>query len=66
MASVCERVLLQLTHPYTFPSAHERILAPYNYYEFGQRYIRCVHGWGAASSAPGSASGGAPAAGAGR
>lgn len=40
MASVCERVLLQLTHPYTFPSAHERILAPYNYYEFGQRYIR--------------------------
>ena len=25
---------------YTFPSFHERILEPYNYYNFGQRYIR--------------------------
>lgn len=42
MASVCERVLLQLNPDaaYTFPSFHERILEPYNYYNFGQRYIR--------------------------
>ena len=42
MASVCERVLLQLNPAaaYTFPSFHERILEPYNYYNFGQRYIR--------------------------
>ena len=42
MASVCERVLQQLNPEaaYTFPSHHERILEPYNYYNFGQRYIR--------------------------
>jgi glycerol-3-phosphate O-acyltransferase len=42
MASVCERVLMQLNPAaaYTFPSFHERILEPYNYYNFGQRYIR--------------------------
>lgn len=42
MASVCERVLLQLDPraAFTFPSHHERILEPYNYYNFGQRYIR--------------------------
>ena len=42
MASVCERVLLQLNPAaaFTFPSYHERILEPYNYYNFGQRYIR--------------------------
>lgn len=42
MASVCERVLEQLNPAaaYTFPSHHERILEPYNYYNFGQRYIR--------------------------
>lgn len=42
MASVCERVLMQLDPraAYTFPSYHERILEPYNYYNFGQRYIR--------------------------
>eukprot|EP00204_Picochlorum_oklahomense_P000837 CAMPEP_0118797840 /NCGR_PEP_ID=MMETSP1161-20130426/298_1 /TAXON_ID=249345 /ORGANISM="Picochlorum oklahomensis, Strain CCMP2329" /LENGTH=433 /DNA_ID=CAMNT_0006725059 /DNA_START=15 /DNA_END=1316 /DNA_ORIENTATION=+ len=42
MASVCERVLLQLNPEasYTFPSYHARILEPYNYYNFGQRYIR--------------------------
>lgn len=42
MASVCERVLQQLDPraAYTFPSHHQRILEPYNYYNFGQRYIR--------------------------
>lgn len=42
MASVCERVLMELTPEgaYTFPSYHQRILKPYNYYNFGQRYIR--------------------------
>lgn len=42
MSSVCERVLMQLTPDaaYTFPSFHQRILEPYNYYNFGQRYIR--------------------------
>ena len=27
-------------NPYTFPSFHTRIQEPYNYYEFGQRYVR--------------------------
>jgi glycerol-3-phosphate O-acyltransferase len=42
MASVCERVMLQLNPAtaFTFPSHHLRIQAPYNYYNFGQRYIR--------------------------
>eukprot|EP00887_Chlorella_sp_A99_P003400 scaffold7.g3400.t1 len=43
MASVCERVLLQaraFTDPYHFPSYHQRITEPYNYYAFGQRYVR--------------------------
>lgn len=30
----------QFRNAYTFPSFHERILAPYDYYEFGQRYVR--------------------------
>ena len=39
---VCERVLLELNPAtsYTFPSYHKRILEPYDYYAFGQRYIR--------------------------
>lgn len=42
MASVCEKVLRELdpSSAYTFPSHHQRMLEPYNYYEFGQRYIR--------------------------
>lgn len=40
MALVAERVLVQLTQPYTFPSAHRSIREPYDYYAFGQRYIR--------------------------
>ena len=30
----------QFVNPYTFPSFHTRIQEPYNYYEFGQRYVR--------------------------
>lgn len=43
---VCERVLLELNpaSAYTFPSYHTRLLQPYDYYAFGQRYIRCVCG----------------------
>lgn len=29
----------EFADPYTFPSYHKRILEPYNYYEFGQRYV---------------------------
>lgn len=42
MASVCERVLMQIQRPYTFQSAHKRLLEPYDYYAFGQRYIRAL------------------------
>lgn len=38
-ASIADRVLDQFADPYTFPSYHERILEPYNYYEFGQKYV---------------------------
>jgi glycerol-3-phosphate O-acyltransferase len=31
---------MQVSQPYIFPSHHRRILQPYNYYNFGQRYIR--------------------------
>ena len=39
---VCERVLLELnpSTSYTFPSYHAAIKAPYDYFAFGQRYIR--------------------------
>eukprot|EP00746_Dinoflagellata_sp_MGD_P009668 gnl/MRDRNA2_/MRDRNA2_119723_c0_seq1.p1 gnl/MRDRNA2_/MRDRNA2_119723_c0~~gnl/MRDRNA2_/MRDRNA2_119723_c0_seq1.p1 ORF type:complete len:486 (-),score=90.82 gnl/MRDRNA2_/MRDRNA2_119723_c0_seq1:133-1590(-) len=39
IASVAERVLTQFKEPYTFPSRHRRILEPFDYYSFGQRYI---------------------------
>jgi len=29
----------QFVAPYTFPSFHSRLLEPYNYYAFGQRYV---------------------------
>lgn len=38
-ATIADCVMLQLVQPYTFPSVHKRILEPYNYYEFGQRYV---------------------------
>merc|ERR1719428_2781669 len=39
IASVAERVLVQFQDPYTFPSRHSRIVEPFDYYAFGQRYI---------------------------
>ena len=36
MGAIADRVCDQFQRPYTFPSFHERILAPYNYYDFGQ------------------------------
>lgn len=38
-ASLADRVVNQFVDPYSFPSYHERILEPFNYYEFGQRYV---------------------------
>lgn len=36
MGAIADRVCDQLVNPYTFPSFHQRILEPYNYYQFGQ------------------------------
>ena len=36
MGAIADRVCDQFQRPYTFPSFHERILQPYNYYDFGQ------------------------------
>ena len=33
------RSVHEFVEPYSFPSFHERILEPYDYYEFGQRYV---------------------------
>lgn len=42
-ASIADVVFNQFLDPYTFPSLHPRLLEPYNYYEFGQRYTgECV------------------------
>ncbi|PNH02302.1 Glycerol-3-phosphate acyltransferase, chloroplastic [Tetrabaena socialis] len=38
-ATILDNVLLQAVQPYTFPSFHTRIMEPYNYYDFGQRYV---------------------------
>lgn len=38
-ASIADLVFKEFADPYTFPSYHKRILEPYNYYEFGQRYV---------------------------
>lgn len=42
LPQVCERVLLELNPAtaYTFPSFHKKLEEPYDYYAFGQRYIR--------------------------
>lgn len=42
MASIVDRVLVEFLAPYKFPSHHLRILQPYNYYDFGQRYVRAL------------------------
>ena len=39
MARVADRILLQFEDPYIFPTYHERMLSPYNYYDFGQTYV---------------------------
>lgn len=38
-ATIADVVLNQFVDPYVFPSFHQRLLEPYNYYEFGQRYV---------------------------
>eukprot|EP00877_Chromochloris_zofingiensis_P006537 jgi/Chrzof1/2136/Cz11g03260.t1_GPAT1[v5.2] len=38
-ATIADCVLNQFVDPYTFPSFHKRLLEPYNYYDFGQRYV---------------------------
>lgn len=35
----CLPAAAQFLDPYTFPSAHQRLLEPYNYFAFGQRYV---------------------------
>jgi glycerol-3-phosphate O-acyltransferase len=40
MCAIADRVLDQFVNPYTFPSLHTRITAPYDYYAFGQAYVR--------------------------
>ncbi|CAM6066071.1 unnamed protein product [Sphagnum tenellum] len=40
MSTVLDRILLQFENPFTFPSYHQRMLEPYDYYEFGQNYVR--------------------------
>jgi glycerol-3-phosphate O-acyltransferase len=37
---IFEITFLVLQNPFTFPSYHQRMLEPYNYYEFGQNYVR--------------------------
>jgi len=37
--SIADRVFHQMEEPYEFPSHHKRVLEPFNYYEFGQRYV---------------------------
>lgn len=36
MSAIADRVVHEFVEPFTFPSQHQRILEPYNYYEFGQ------------------------------
>ena len=38
-ASIADTVMHQMVEPYTFPSFHERITEPYDYFEFGQKYV---------------------------
>ncbi len=36
MSAIADRVVHEFVEPFTFPNQHQRILEPYNYYEFGQ------------------------------
>lgn len=38
-ASIADTVMNQFVDPYTFPSYHQGILEPYNYFQFGQKYV---------------------------
>lgn len=38
-ASIADTVLKEFKSPYVFPPFHTRLLTPYNYFEFGQRYV---------------------------
>lgn len=38
MAAIADRVVHEFADPFTFPNQHQRILEPYNYYDFGQVY----------------------------
>lgn len=40
MATVFDRILVQFEDPFTFPSHHRRLTEPYDYYAFGQNYVR--------------------------
>lgn len=42
MGSIADRTFNQFLDPYTFPSYHTRLLEPYNYYKFGQTYVRTL------------------------
>eukprot|EP01024_Parvocaulis_polyphysoides_P019582 TRINITY_DN18914_c1_g1_i2.p1 TRINITY_DN18914_c1_g1~~TRINITY_DN18914_c1_g1_i2.p1 ORF type:complete len:352 (+),score=56.21 TRINITY_DN18914_c1_g1_i2:56-1057(+) len=38
-SSIADRVIDQFVEPYIFPSFHQRLLTPYDYYQFGQNYV---------------------------
>ena len=39
MSAIADRVVHEFVEPFTFPNQHQRILEPYNYYEFGQVFL---------------------------
>ena len=45
-ATIADVVFAQFVAPYTFPSFHKRILEPYDYYTFGQRYVGSLINFG--------------------
>ncbi|QDZ18925.1 glycerol-3-phosphate acyltransferase [Chloropicon primus] len=42
MKQILRCVFKEFVDPYEFPSYHDRILEPYDYYQFGQEYVRCM------------------------
>jgi glycerol-3-phosphate O-acyltransferase len=48
-ATIADVVFAQFVAPYTFPSHHRRILEPYDYYAFGQRYVGSLIDFGASA-----------------
>ena len=42
MKQILRNTFKEFVDPYTFPSYHDRILEPYNYYNFGQEYVRMM------------------------